>query len=563
MNLKKVFALLLALTLVLSLAACGGTSGSAASETAQSASAETASSAEEQAEEPQTEEQVEEAMDSGLTAVDLPLTDEPTTFSIYFSQPDMFNQWLDSPADNPCFQELAARTNVSLDFMVVSNDAEADRFKVLAASGSLPDLVMSGSSLYTGGGSKGVEDGVFFNLVDYQEYMPNYFHFVNLNSEFKSLLSSDGGNIVDAVYSLNYPANAASIGLVIRSDWLSDLGLSMPSTYDEYHDVLTAFKNDKNASAPLQISHELSNQVWAMGFGTNCAISDHDNTYDWFGAIDGEVVFWPATSNFRNYLETMQTWYAEGLIDAEFMSRTGGNTADRELVADGSSGLWWSTLGDFGGFTANDANAVFEAAPTPSKDGNYTGAMIPAAMIRDRTCLNISTNCEQPELAAAYLDYMYSEDGQLLSNYGVEGKTFEYDADGNPQFTEFVTNSETGFDASLTMILYGLGNFPSAFNPQRYYNDTQTAALDTWGAYAGMDTGIQGMSAALNLSGEDATTAAGLLSDIMTYVRETTFKVICNQATMDDYDQMVKDLEGMDLGTVLELYQASYDANFK
>ena len=49
----------------------------------------------------------------------------------------------------------------------------------------------------------------------------------------------------------------------------------------------------------------------------------------------------------------------------------------------------------------------------------------------------------------------------------------------------------------------------------------------------------------------------------MTYVRETTFKVICNQATMDDYDQMVKDLEGMDLGTVLELYQASYDANFK
>lgn len=563
MNLKKVFALLLALTLVLSLAACGGTSGSAASETAQSASAETASSAEEQAEEPQTEEQVEEAMDSGLTAVDLPLTDEPTTFSIYFSQPDMFNQWLDSPADNPCFQELAARTNVSLDFMVVSNDAEADRFKVLAASGSLPDLVMSGSSLYTGGGSKGVEDGVFFNLVDYQEYMPNYFHFVNLNSEFKSLLSSDGGSIVDAVYSLNYPANAASIGLVIRSDWLSDLGLSMPSTYDEYHDVLTAFKNDKNASAPLQISQELSNQVWAMGFGTNCAISDHDNTYDWFGAIDGEVVFWPATSNFRNYLETMQTWYAEGLIDAEFMSRTGGNTADRELIADGSSGLWWSTLSDFGGFTANDANAVFEAAPTPSKDGNYTGAMIPAAMIRDRTCLNISTNCEQPELAAAYLDYMYSEDGQLLSNYGVEGKTFEYDADGNPQFTEFVTNSETGFDASLTMILYGLGNFPSAFNPQRYYNDTQTAAIDTWGAYAGMDTGIQGMSAALNLSGEDATTAAGLLSDIMTYVRETTFKVICNQATMDDYDQMVKDLEGMDLGTVLELYQASYDANFK
>ena len=360
--------------------------------------------------------------------------------------------------------------------------------------------------------------------------------------------------------------NQAALRL-LDTDVLTHLNQVKTKLKDEHlskHETATMIKDKPvRIIAISDVSHELSNQVWAMGFGTNCAISDHDNTYDWFGAIDGEVVFWPATSNFRNYLETMQTWYAEGLIDAEFMSRTGGNTADRELIADGSSGLWWSTLGDFGGFTANDANAVFEAAPTPSKDGNYTGAMIPAAMIRDRTCLNISTNCEQPELAAAYLDYMYSEDGQLLSNYGVESKTFEYDADGNPQFTEFVTNSETGFDASLTMILYGLGNFPSAFNPQRYYNDTQTAALDTWGAYAGMDTGIQGMSAALNLSGEDATTAAGLLSDIMTYVRETTFKVICNQATMDDYDQMVKDLEGMDLGTVLELYQASYDANFK
>ena len=563
MNLKKVFALLLALTLVLSLAACGGTSGSAASETAQSASAETASSAEEQAEESQTEEQVEEAMDSGLTAVDLPLTDEPTTFSIYFSQPDMFNQWLDSPADNPCFQELAARTNVSLDFMVVSNDAEADRFKVLAASGSLPDLVMSGSSLYTGGGSKGVEDGVFFNLVDYQEYMPNYFHFVNLNSEFKSLLSSDGGSIVDAVYSLNYPANAASIGLVIRSDWLSDLGLSMPSTYDEYHDVLTAFKNDKNASAPLQISHELSNQVWAMGFGTNCAISDHDNTYDWFGAIDGEVVFWPATSNFRNYLETMQTWYAEGLIDAEFMSRTGGNTADRELIADGSSGLWWSTLGDFGGFTANDANAVFEAAPTPSKDGNYTGAMIPAAMIRDRTCLNISTNCEQPELAAAYLDYMYSEDGQLLSNYGVEGESYTM-VDGKPTYTELITNNPDGLSSFFASYKYAT-NAASSFFP--YINDMSKSFYDfndnQWEVYEGLKNlsdCAYNYPAYAKMTAEETAEYTQISAEITTYTDTRILEFITGAADIDaDWDNYVSTIEGMGLQDMVDLKQGAYD----
>ena len=569
-KLKRYIAMLLAVMLVLSLTACGesGNGSAASAQNAADASIEEVS----KADVPETE-TIEDAastaedvpmeeLSDGLTVVSLPLTEEEETFSIFFSQPDFFNAFLEDPADNPCFQELAKRTNVSLDFMVVSQEAQADRFQVLAASGGLPDLIMNGSSMYAGGGAKAIEDEVLVNLADYEEFMPNYFHYVNLDKEWKALLSADNGTIVDAVYALNSPAGLGGSGLLIRGDWLDELGLDMPQSYDEYYDVLTTFKNEKGCSAPLQINAGLSNQLWAMGFGTNGAIGDHDNNYDWFGSIDDTVVFWPATENYREYLETMQKWYAEGLVDADWISRTGGPSADKTLIGNGDTGLWFSTLSDIASFDELDPNANIVPAPTPGRDANYTGFMMPAAMARDRTCLSVSTNCENVELAAQYIDYIFSEEGQLLSNYGIEGLTFEYDEEGNPQFTEFVTNSDTGFDSSLTMVLYGLGNFPGAFDPTRYYGDRQLETLELWCAYKehGSETNVRGFSSAMDLSGEDAVEAAAIMSDIMTTVRETTSKVMCNQATLEEYDAMVASLKDMGIDSVLEAYQRTYDA---
>ena len=568
-NLKRFIAMLLALMLVFSLAACGGTDNEASAPAESTVEAPVEETAPEEAPAEVSAEEVAsvaedvamEELAQGLVPVELPLTEEEESFSIFFSQPDFFNAFLEDPADNPCFQELAKRTNVSLEFMVVGMEAQADRFQVLAASGGLPDFIMNGSSMYAGGGAKAIEDEVFVNLADYEEFMPNYFHYVNLDKEWKALLSTDNGSVVDAVYAINSPSSVGGTGLLIRGDWLEELGLDMPQSYDEYYDVLTAFKNEKGCSAPLQINAGISNQLWAMGFGANAAIGDHDNNYDWFGSIDGEVVFWPATENYREYLETMQKWYAEGLLDNDWISRTGGNKADTTLIGSGDTGLWFSTLSDIASFDELDPSATIVPAPTPGRDENYTGFMMPAAMSRDRTCLSVSTNCENVELAAKYIDYIFSEEGQLLSNYGVEGLTFEYDAEGNPQFTEFVTNSDTGFDPSLTMGLYGLGNFPGAFNPTRYYGERQLETLEQWTAYKdhASETNINGFSSAMDLSGEAAVEAADVMSDVMTMVRETTAKVMCNQATLEEYDAMVASLEDMGIASVVEAYQESYD----
>lgn len=563
-HMKQYLALLMALAMLFALAACGGSPA----EPEQTEAPAPAADAPQQEAPPEPEEPAEPenpqpesngGNEFNLVKVDLPLTEENVELSFFFSQPPFFSAFIDSPSDNPCFQELEARTNVTLDFQLASSDAEAEQFRIAAASGTLPDLVMSGSSLYTGGGAKAVDDEIFVNLVDYEDAMPNYFAYVRHDPSWTSLLSTSNGTVVDGVYVLAWPTGGNGTGILIREDWLEELNLDMPQTYDEYHEVLTAFKTEKGCSAPLLIHGECSNNVWAVGFGTACAISDHDMANDCFGVIDGKVVFWPLMDGFREYLETMGQWYAEGLIDQDWTTRI-GNEAEISLIANNQSGAWFSTLGNITMYDndIDDPNARVVPAPIAGKDKDYTDALITAPRIRDRTTVNISTNCTEPEIAARFLDYTYSEEGQLLCNYGVEGVTFEYDANGKPQFTEFITNSDTGFDASLAMVLYGLNNYPSVFDNARFYGDRQLDAIDIW-TYNTDNSKNQSLSSAVEVGTEDLDEIS-CYSDILTKVRETTFNIMCSKADMSAYDDMVQVVTEIGIDRVIAAYQRAYDA---
>ena len=58
----------------------------------------------------------------------------------------------------------------------------------------------------------------------------------------------------------------------------------------------------------------------------------------------------------------------------------------------------------------------------------------------DTPMWSITTVCEDPDVIARYVDYVYSDDGILLANYGVEGETFTY-VDGVPRLTDMVLNN--------------------------------------------------------------------------------------------------------------------------
>ena len=80
---------------------------------------------------------------------------------------------------------------------------------------------------------------------------------------------------------------------------------------------------------------------------------------------------------------------------------------------------------------------------------------------------SITTACENVEVAARYLDYLYTEEGSILAGYGVEDEGLTYDEDGNPQMLELILHNEN-YPCIHAMVLYASYGAPSIYDGSRY-----------------------------------------------------------------------------------------------
>ena len=122
--------------------------------------------------------------------------------------------------------------------MVSSADYQTN-FNLMIASGTLADLIYVGASYYAEGVDAAIDDGYFLDLTDLvDEYMPNYQKVRTSDIQYELLSTTDSGRL-GAVYELRQSKQGPWLGLWIRQDWLDDLGLDTPVTFDDYHEVLT------------------------------------------------------------------------------------------------------------------------------------------------------------------------------------------------------------------------------------------------------------------------------------------------------------------------------------
>lgn len=548
-NAKKLVALLLSLALVLSLGACGGNGGSStSSEASPSSTTEESGAAAESGDESQAE-----TAETG--EFQLPIVDEPTTLS-YFVADDsnaaiMTTDW----NDNEFYQEMERRTGVHLEFEMVSSADYQTNFNLMIASGNLADMIYVGASYYAEGVDAAIDDGYFLDLTDLvDEYMPNYERIRTSDVQYELLSTTDSGRL-GAVYELRQSKQGPWLGLWIRQDWLDDLGLETPVTFDDYHEVLTAFKNEKGATAPLILNFSGSDgEFGTMSGGLNVLNS-------WQLDETGKVNFGPYMDAWKEYVTIMHQWYTEGLIDPDFMA-TDERTADMAKVVTGASGLFAALY---------TMPSVYEAA---SEDPNMNLAPVnPPVMnegdeghirLRDSyTSGNtaISADSENWEVALRWLDYLYTEEGALLANYGVEGDTFEFDENGKPVFTDKILNNENGWTMTQTVASYlcpsaGIANWSDWTRELAGVPEKDQACYDVWSEFSD----DWRLPSSVTLTQEESTERAALYADISTIVKEQTAQFISGALDIEsNWDAYISALEASGMERAIEITQAAYD----
>ena len=243
---KKAFALLLTLAMALGcLAGCGNSSTSSAP--AESNGSAAAASAAPEAPKTEAEEAAASAVDEALSAeapaekgdfvpgeASLPLADN-ATLTYFVELPgymSMFN--VNSYDDIDAFKYAEEITGVDIDFTIVNNESLATNFQLMIASGDITDMVAGADQQYTSSSAM-IEDGVAIDLMDYEDQLPNYWNTLDYYSDYKTLAINEDGQMPQVItVSDDYKVSA---GLQIRKDWLDELGMDVPTNYDEMHDA--------------------------------------------------------------------------------------------------------------------------------------------------------------------------------------------------------------------------------------------------------------------------------------------------------------------------------------
>ena len=577
MKWKRWISLLLVLTLLAALlTACGSGTTSAASEApaaSETKASEAAPEAPEQTEvasavEPESEMEsaAPEAPEPQLEEVALPLFDETRTYTMWTMLPFFMNGLVsDMATDINNMKLLQENCNVKLEVTAVGDSVVSEQFNLMVSSGDYTDIISDGVSHYSKGYDAAITDDIIIDLYDLaKEYAPNYLYYLDTDPALRAALITDNG-CLPTVATIYKEAGCENGGILIRGDWLKELGMETPETYDQLHDYVQACM-EKYGAQGITIGNAMA----------DCRGDDSLYSYGYdlyaggYNVIDGNVVYSYLNDNYYDYLRMLADWYQDGTLYSDFFN-----------VQMGSTDKWFAS----GQCPVNTGTAANIATIESYADPSYSYELMPInapkvsaddqlhfswtdnfSRIKQQDSWAISTACQDPEGIMMMVNYLFSEAGQLMYNYGDEGHSFEYDENGKPQYTELMTNNPDGISYKDACYIYASavasGHLPSIMDVRAgyyYFGDEEWNVFDTFRTCDA--DGTYNLPTGVALNEEENQEYATLSYDITTYASTEIMKFILGQEelTPDTFETFRDTIISMGGNRMEELYQQAYE----
>ncbi|NJP40363.1 hypothetical protein HCH52_04775 [Oscillospiraceae bacterium HV4-5-C5C] len=568
----KVRGKLLALLLTTAVVTGGCASkGGSSSEGSSAATQKTSSTAETTAAQAESESSASEGSDQSGQG-------EVTTFTYY--RPGLNRNNITSYSDTLWVQELEKKMNVKIEFMgPASGDDYNQAVNIVLASGDYPDAVYMNWNNYNGGLRAAIDDGIVVDVSaneTYKSLMPTWFGDLDENENLRRAVTLDDGTSALFCHIENNLKRGAYAGYGIRKDWLDNLGLQVPTTVDELYNVLSKFKTedangngDNTDEIPMSDDSDhnlISYLAPAWGLRVNTPYLDPDTqkmTY-WTQYKDGEA--------FTDFLTTLHQWYEEGLIDPEFASQD--SSAKEAKITNDQVGFTFAWTGNYATWTdalaenfpsIADKIDIYGMVPVVGPAGKaYTAndAHVRYAASNEGTCVTSSSVKDGTiEAILKLFDYMYTDEGSEIINWGEEGVSYTKDADGKNQWTDAVTNdSEYSFsDKVFEYALPTWGGFPKVMSYDAWASIEATTASQQQAHenYWKADTGL--LMPPLMMNQSEAEEYNQIMTDVNTAISELYLSVILGTKSVDDIPALLQQVDDMGINRAMEIYQGVYD----
>lgn len=348
--------------------------------------------------------------------------------------------------DNEVLNNMMEEAGIEIEWNTMS-DSLSEKVNIQIAGGDLADAYMgvgfSNYELTTYG-----EDGTFIDLTEYinEETMPNLTKILNEHPEIKAAITMNDGKI----YGLPSGEQMGTAGIgkdedysiftvpqfsMINKAWLDDLGLEVPTTIDELHDVLVAFKeNDMaakmygaEAGSTIPMSTGFDQWCWGQnvfyaGFGFTNWINDVCD--DLVLNDDGTVDFVSDNDNYRDALTYFSNWYQEGLMDPEMFSQD-----TTQLMAKCQQGYvgvstWWYIEELMGDYSDDYVFLPILTGPAGTEYEGTKNVTVRTGGATNSGNLSITSACGNPAALLSFFDKWYEGENVMQLQYGPIGTYF-------------------------------------------------------------------------------------------------------------------------------------------
>ena len=474
----------------------------------------------------------------------------------------IWNGLMNSYAEAPTMPLIEEATGVKMNFIECSDSAAWEQFNLTIASGDYPDLMSM--DYYSGGVASAYDDEIIIDMTDLIETeMPNYKAVLDTMDDYtmKSVYTDDDKMLRIFTFVSNVVSEQ---GLSYRADWAEENGMDAIVTTDDMFDYLSYVKATYDCRYPIFIDNSGVLEGFTGAWGTpgiNLGWTDL-GMY-----LEGDTVVSTLTDeHFRNYLEGFHRFYEAGLIKDDFYSEGYGPDYINSYVSEDQCAVTAIRGDKFTTMTEAAISPTFHfvaTAPLVEEEGGSYDFLMKTNYIGMGN-MSITTGCDDPELAAHFLNWFFTYDGYILTNFGEEGVAFEYDPAGNPVYTDFIVHNPDGYNPMNLRNMYTnpvFNNYNNSTSLFYTYDEVELDAFDVWNNNGTSDKTMP----TLNLTTDESSEYSNLASTIFTYATEQILKWMIGEAELTDenWDAYCAQCESMDLQRCVEIYQTGYDRMYK
>ncbi|WP_407271840.1 extracellular solute-binding protein [Radiobacillus sp. PE A8.2] len=232
--------------------------------------------------------------------------------------------------DGPGVEMINEKFNVDYQVTNTLKNGYDEKITTIFASGEIPDVIgfIGGDAKFT----KYAEEGAFLDLT---EYIDDYSTFQEVPDPFYQSLSVGGKIYGIPNYVSRYPDSMS-----IRQDWLDNLGLDMPTNYEELKEVAIAFTKDDPDGNGKDDTTGLLTTVLANNIFPFHAQGPYWDPELYFGETneDGDVIPNRLGEGWKEVVQLFHDLYQEGALNPDFYSLS-LDQANNEFYS-GKVGMW-------------------------------------------------------------------------------------------------------------------------------------------------------------------------------------------------------------------------------